>query len=233
MSTPRPAMFVAIVTAPGWPASLTISPFALVLLRVEDVVRDAAPLEHLCEVLGRLDGDRPDEHRLPFLVALGDVLDHGVPLGFLRLEDVVVLVEPSDGDVGRYLDDVQAVDLDELLLLGLRRAGHPGELLVEAEVVLQGDRREGDVLLADRHALLRLDRLVQALAPAATFHDAARVLVDDLDLALLDDVVDVALVERLRLERLDQVVHEVGVPRVVEVLDPERVLDLVERRLGG
>ena len=26
MSTPRPAMFVAIVTAPGWPASATISP---------------------------------------------------------------------------------------------------------------------------------------------------------------------------------------------------------------
>src|SRR3712207_2034791 len=104
-------------------------------------------------------------------------------------------------DVRRDLDDVQVVDLDELLLLRLRRAGHPGELLVEAEVVLERDRREGDVLLLDAHALLGLDRLVQALGPAAALHDPARELVDDLDLAALDDVVDVALVQRLGLHR--------------------------------
>ena len=70
------------------------------------------------------------------------------------------------------------------------------------------------------HALLRLDRLVQALRPAAALHDPAGELVDDLHLAVLDDVVDVALVERLRLQRLDQVVDELDVPRVVEVVDP-------------
>ena len=126
---------------------------------------------------------------------------------------------------------MQVVDLDELLLLGLRGAGHAAELLVEAEVVLERDRREGDVLLLDLDALLRLDRLVQALAPAAPLHDPARVLVDDLDLAVLDHVVDVALVERLGLERLAEVVDELDVARVVEVLDPERALDGVESRL--
>src|SRR3712207_7584305 len=45
-------------------------------------------------------------------------------------------------DVRRDLDDVEVVDLDELLLLRLRGPGHPGELLVEAEVVLERDRRE-------------------------------------------------------------------------------------------
>ena len=128
---------------------------------------------------------------------------------------------------------MQVVDLDELLLLRLRRAGHAGELLVEAEVVLQRDRGERLVLLLDPDALLRLDRLVEALAPAAAFHDAAGELVDDLDLAVLDDVVDVALVQRLGLERLDQVVDELDVPRVVEGLDPERALDLVDRGLCG
>ena len=126
---------------------------------------------------------------------------------------------------------MQVVDLDELLLLGLRRSGHAGELLVQAEVVLERDRRERDVLLADAHALLRLDRLVEALAPAPAFHDAAGELVDDLDLVLLDDVVDVALVERLRLERLHEVVHETDVARVVEVVDADRALDLLDRRL--
>ena len=91
-----------------------------------------------------------------------------------------------DGHVRRDLDDVQVVDLDELLLLGLRGAGHAGELLVEAEVVLERDRRERLVLLLDPDALLRLDRLVEALAPAAALHDPAGELVDDLDLAVLD-----------------------------------------------
>ena len=123
---------------------------------------------------------------------------------------------------------MQVVDLDELLLLGLRGTGHAGELLVEAEVVLQRDRGERDVLLLDAHVLLRLDRLVQSLAPAPAFHDPAGELVDDLHLAVLHDVVDVALVERLRLERLVQVVHELHVPRVVEVVDLHRALDRLD-----
>ena len=183
-------------------------------------------------MLRDFDGDRSDEHRLPDLVALLDVLEHRVVLRFLGLEDEVVPVVARDLDVRRDLDDIQVVDLDELLLLGLRGTGHPGELLVEAEVVLERDRRERDVLLLDRHALLGLDRLVEALRPAAAFHDPARELVDDLDLAVLDDVVDVALEERLRLQRLVQVVHELHVAGVVEVLDPERALDLVDRGLG-
>ena len=51
---------------------------ARVLLRVQDVVRDALPREQLREVLRRLDGDRADEHRLPLLAALLDVARDGV-----------------------------------------------------------------------------------------------------------------------------------------------------------
>src|SRR4051794_17843108 len=201
----------------------------LVLLRVEDVVRDALPREQLGEVLRDLHRDRSDEHRLALRVALLDVLDHRGVLRSLGLEDLVVLVVAGDVDVGGDLDHVQAIDLDELLLLGLGGAGHAGELVVEPEVVLDRDRRDGDELLLDPHALLRLDRLVQALRPAAPFHDPAGELVDDLDLAVLDDVVDVALVERLRLEPLVQVVDELGVARVVQVVDPEGALDLLDR----
>ena len=45
-----------------------------------------------------------------------------------------------------------------------------------------------------------------------------------------DDVVDVALVQRLRLQRLVEVVDELHVARVVEVLDVERTLDRLDRR---
>ena len=161
---------------------------------------------------GLLDRDRADEDRLALLVPLDDVVDDGVELRLLRLEDEVVVVGARDRHVGRNLDDVQPVDLDELLLLGLGRTGHAAELLVEAEVVLERDGRQRDVLFLDRDALFRLDSLVEAFAPAPAFHDPARELVDDLHLAVLDHVVVVAVVERLGLQRLDHVVDELRVP---------------------
>ena len=102
----------------------------------------------------------------------------------------------------------------------------PRELVVEAEVVLERDRRQGLVLLADPHALLRLDRLVQAVGPAPALEDAAGELVDDLHLAVDHRVVGVALEQRLGLQRLDQVVDERAVLGDVEVVDPEELLGL-------
>ena len=53
MSVPRPAMFVAMVTAPMRPAWATISASRADVLRlgVEQLVLDAAPLEHARELL--------------------------------------------------------------------------------------------------------------------------------------------------------------------------------------
>src|SRR6476469_3324546 len=223
MSTPRPAMLVAIVTAPFWPALTMISASRAC----------SFAFRTLCGIPWRLSSSlRYSEVSTP-LVPLLDVAHHGLKLPLHGLKDQIVLVVARHVHVGRDLDDMQVVDLDELLLLRLRRTGHAGELLVETEVVLERDRRERDVLLLDLHALLGLDRLVQALGPATSFHDPAGELVDDLDLTVLYDVVDVALVERLGLERLVQVVDELRVARVVEVLDAERTLDRFDRRPTG
>jgi hypothetical protein len=124
----------------------------------------------------------------------------------------------------RYHADV--VDLVELGGLGLRRAGHAGELLVQAEVVLEGDRREGLILLLDLHAFLGLDGLVHALVVPAAVQDPAGELVDDQDLAVGDDVVLVALVQLLGLDGVVEEADERGVHRLVQVLDAQAVLDL-------
>src|SRR3546814_11371783 len=75
----------------------------------------------------------------------------------------------------------RSVGVGELGRLGGGGTRHAGDLVVHAEVVLEGDRGEGLVLLLDLHALLGLDRLVEALRPAAPLEDAAGELVDDLD----------------------------------------------------
>src|SRR5438309_6192762 len=54
---------------------------------------------------------------------------------------------------------------------------------------------------SDLHAFFGLDCLVQTLRPASALEHSAGELVDDLHLAVLDDVVLVALVELFRLQR--------------------------------
>ncbi len=199
-----------------------------VLLGVEHLVGDAPVLELARQVLALLHAHGADQDRLPGLVALGDVVDDGVELGDLALVDQVGLVGAHHRLVGGDGDHAEAIGVHQLGRLGGSRTGHPGELVVHPEVVLEGDRGEGLVLFLDLHALFGLDGLVDALGPATPLEDAAGELVDDLHLAALDDVVLVPLVELLRLQRDLHLVDEVLLDLVVEVLDAERRLDLVD-----
>ena len=192
---------------------------ASVLLGVEHLVRHAPLLQQLRQVLALLDADRADQHRLAALVPLGDVVDDRTELRLLALVDEVGLIVADHGLVGGDRHHGQLVRAHQLGRLGGGGTGHPGQLVVHAEVVLQGDRGEGLVLLFDLHTLLGLDGLVDAFAPAAALEHAAGELVDDLHLAALDDVVLVALVQLLGLQGHRQLVHQVLLHLVVEVLE--------------
>ena len=104
-----------------------------------------------------------------------------------------------------------------------RGAGHAGELLVEPEIILEGDGGERLVLGLDGHVLLGLERLVQPFRIAAALHHAAGELVDDDHLVILDDVIAVALEQRVGAQRLLHVVHDGDVLDVVEGLALEHV----------
>ena len=162
---------------------------------------------------------------------LGDVLGDGLVLRLLGAVDEVGLVDAHHRTVGRDRDDAELVDLVELRGLGHGRAGHAGELVVEAEEVLQGDGRERLVLLADRDVLLGLDGLVETVVVAAAGQDAAGVLVDDEDLAVHHDVLLVATEQLLGLDAVVEEGDQRGVGGLVEVLDAEVVLDLGDARL--
>ena len=157
-------MLVAIVTAPLRPGLGDDRRLLLVELGVEHLVLDAAPLEHLGQHFALLDAGRADEHRPARLGHLDDFVDERVELGVLVAEDEVRVVVADHRPVGRDGDHLEAVDLVELLLLGHGRAGHAGQLVVQPEVVLEGDRGQRHRLALDAQALLGLDRLVQALA---------------------------------------------------------------------
>ncbi len=198
----------ALATGFGDPLALSLGVLGL---GVEHRVLDSVALQLAGDHLRDLDRGGADEDRLPLLVANEDLLENRLPLAVFGFEDLVVVIGPDHRLIGGDLDHRDFVDLHELGGLGQGRTGHPGELVVEAEVVLQGDRGEGLVLLADRDALLRLDRLVQALRPAPALEDTAGELVDDHHVAFDHGIVLVNPVERLGFQRLDQVVDEAAV----------------------
>ncbi|SIH63488.1 Uncharacterised protein [Mycobacteroides abscessus subsp. abscessus] len=199
-----------------------------VVLGVEDLVAHPALGEVLREVLALLDARRAHEHRLTGLMALDDVVDDGVELRDFVLVDEVRLVDALHRLVRRDGDDAELVGRHELRGLGLGGAGHARELVVEPEVVLQRDRRQGLVLGLDLDLLLGLDRLVQALVVAPPLEHTSGVLVDDEDLAVEEDVVLVLLEQLLGADGVVEEADERSVLRVVEVADAEVVLDALD-----
>ena len=208
---------------------------ALVMLRVQHLVLTVAHtmlLEDARETLGALDGDGAHQARLARTVTRHDLIGHGVELVVDGLEDEVVVVLPDDRAVWRNGLHGQVVDLAELRVLGHGGTGHASELVVQTEVVLQGDGRERLVLLANVHSLFGLDCLVQALGVAPALHDAAGELVDDLDLAVNHHVLLVAMEHVLGLQRLLQMVDELARRVGVDIVHVQRALDLGEAHLS-
>ncbi len=163
----------------------------LVKAGVEHRMLDPLLLEEFGQHLRLFDRHGADQHRLAeFLLGLELLGDRPELLGQGLVEDVL-LVGPQDRHVGRDRDHVHLVDVEEFRRLGRRRAGHARELRVHPEIVLEGDRGQRLVLGLDRHSFLGLDRLVEAVRPAPPVHHPAGELVDDDDLAVLDDVIDV------------------------------------------
>ena len=219
MSVPRPAMLVAIVTVALRPAWATISASCAWYLALRTTCLMPRSLSSLDSRSDFSIETVPTRTGRPSSCLLDDVGDDRLVLLFLGAVDRVRFFDPLQRPVGRDDHDVELVDLGELFRLGVGGAGHAGELAVLAEVVLEGDGRERLVLALDLDLLLGLDRLVQAVAPAPARHQAAGELVDDDDLAVLDHVLDVEVEQRVRPQRLVDVVEQRHVDRIVEAAE--------------
>ena len=184
-------------------------------LGVQHVVRYLAHVEHLAQHLRNLDRCRAHQDRPSLRHHLLDFLNHGLVFLALCLVDAVVHVDADDGLVCRNHHNVQLVDVPELSCLGLRRSRHARQLVIHAEVVLQRDG--GKRLCCGFHldVLLCLDRLMQAVRPAAALHDASRLLVHNLHLSVHHHVVVVAVEHRVCLEQLQYGVYALRLHRVV------------------
>ena len=132
MSVPRPAMFVATVTAPLRPAWATIVASRSCCLALSTSCWMPRLLS-CCERYSDFSTEVvPTRIGWPLLVLLLDVVDDRLELGDLGAVDQVGLVLADHRPVGRDRDDAELVDLVELGGLGHGRTGHAADRAVLA-----------------------------------------------------------------------------------------------------
>ena len=126
-------------------------------------MRDPPLLHQTVELLARLDRRSAHKYRLALRMAPLNLVHQGLKLIFLGEENVVLLILPDHGLIGGDSDNRRTVGLPELGVGALGRTRHTRELVVEAKIVLQCDRRHSHGLIANLHTLLGFDGLVEAL----------------------------------------------------------------------
>ena len=197
---PRPAMFVEIVTAPRRPASAMIAASwascrAFSTRHSTPAAWSARPSSSDSRTLVV-----PTRIGRPAAWTLRDLAKQGGVLRPAAGEHDVRFVDAPAGAMGREDHRPQPEELGELPGCGFRRCGHAGQVPVEPHEVLHRDRAEDPAFFPHRDAFHRFDRRLDAVRPATVVSDAAGPLVDELDAAVPDDVVAVALQQRFRMQ---------------------------------
>ena len=153
---------------------------------------DIFALEQLRQIFGAFHRGSTHQDGLAGSNVFGDVFHNRRELCFLRFVDAVGVIHTLVWFVRRDRNDVQFINRVQLGGFGLCSTGHTGDLVVQTEVVLQRNRRQGLVFVFDLDFFFCLDRLVHAFAEPATSQDTAGEAVDDHDFAFADNVVLVA-----------------------------------------
>ena len=147
------------------------------------------------ELFGILDRDGSEQHGSTCGMNFFDLFNDRVPLFTFRPVNGVRIGNSSQRSIGRDGDHVKVVYLHEFGRFGHRSTGHPGQLLIELEEVLQRDRRQSLSLFLDPHTFFGLNRLMKTVTPLTTFHHSSRVFIDNDDLVAANDVVYIPFIE--------------------------------------
>ena len=135
-------------------------------------------------------------------MAFFDFVDDGVVFLPTRFVDMVVGVLSRHRSIRRDNRHVEFVDVVKLVRLRLGRSRHAGQFLVKPEIILNRDRSQRLGLAVDLHPFLRLDRLMQPVAPTSPWHFAPSEFIYDHHFVFLDDVLNVLFKQTISAEQL-------------------------------
>ena len=156
--------------------------FALVQFGIQHLVRNFSHLQHAAQQLADVNARCTDQNGAACDAHLFDLVDDSCILLALRFVNAVVHVVACYRTIGRYLYNIELIDVPEFAGFGDGRTGHSGKFVIHSEVVLQGDGGKRLCSRLDLDVLFGFHGLVQTIAPTASFHDTTGLLVHDLHL---------------------------------------------------
>ena len=151
-------------------------------------------------MLGFRDRGSADQHWPTGFVDGSDFFEEGVVFLVFSAVDRVGIVDADHRPIGRDDLDGQVVDLGKFAALGSCGAGHAAEMWVESEQVFEGNGAENAALGFDGDGFLHFHGSVEPGGPATVLRDAAFEFIHRFDLAVFDEVVDVAMQESVGME---------------------------------
>ena len=170
-------------------------------------MRNLTHIKHFRQQLGNLHRCSTDQCRAARIAHLLNFVDNGCIFLARCLIQAVVHILALHRSVRRNLNHIELVDIPELSCFGRGCTGHTGQLMIHSEVVLQGNRCKSLGCSLNLHVFLCLDSLMQAIAPAAAFHDTASLLIDNLNLSVDNDILIILIKHCICLEQLLQRVY--------------------------
>ena len=167
--------------------------FLLLMPGIQNLVRHI--VQTGAQALGFFHAHRAHQNGLAGCVHAMNLPDHRVFLFSLGSDNDVGMVNANHRAIGGDHLYIQFVDFAELLRLGCRRARHAADLGILGDQVLHRDRPQNPALRLGCESLFDFDGGVQSGGPAPFTHDPAFELVDRFHLAILDQIIDVAVKE--------------------------------------
>ena len=165
-------------------------------------MRNLIEREHTAEQLTDFHACGTHEHWASRVAHTYHLGDDSVVLFALGAIYAVVHILADNGAVGGNLHHIELVDIPELTSLGNGSTCHTRQLMVHAEIVLQGDGSVSLCGILNLDVLLGLHCLMQTIAPASALHDTASLLIHNLHLAVLDDILVIEVEHGVSLEQL-------------------------------
>ena len=174
-----------------------------------------AHVKHTAQSLGDFNGSSTHQYRATSIAQFLYLSNNGFIFLAFRFVNAVVHIVTGNRTVGRNYHHIQLIDVPELTCFCLCRTCHTSQLVVHTEVVLQGDGGKGLRGSFYLHTLLRLNSLVQTIAPTTTFHDTTCLLVHNLYLVVDQHVVHILSEHGVGLEQLQQRVYALRLDGIV------------------
>ena len=117
--------------------------------------------------------------------------------------------------VCRNINDFQPVNFSEFRRFGHCRSRHARQFRIQAEIILERNRSQRLVFRLNFNVFFGFQSLMQTVGITSAFHHAAGKFVNDDNLAVADNVIDVALKKFMRFQRLIDIMNDRRVNRVV------------------